>query len=442
MRIAWFSPLPPDRSEIANSTERLRDVLQKRFEMRFLAENGGGFFEPATQTLYHGGLGPCPHDLLVSLNAGDVPVYNLGNNPMFFAQTWFLSQFKPGIVILHDLKLHHFFEGIYRERLADEPRYLNVLQQEHGYRGREAGQAFARGRLSITYMAEFFPMTAWAVRNALGIVVHTPHAYEEVRKITSTPVWMLPLPYEPQVSRPFATDPSADTNERAAYSAENRVKIALFGYLNVNRRIVEFLHALATMEECDLFEVHIVGTMLHAEEVNAAVGILELRSQVTCHGYVSDEQLETLLGEADLAVNLRYPTMGEASASQLRIWEHALPSLVTHSDGYAYLPPESVFFVRPHCERLDIQQHLRGFLRRPHLAREKGRWARLWLLDHHKPGRYADGIATICEALGGLRSRHNRLGLAERVGRAISPWAATSGPPQEQHYATHVAGIV
>ena len=31
----------------------------------------------------------------------------------------------------------------------------------------------------------------------------------------------------------------------------------------------------------------------------------------------------------ELLINLRYPTMGEASLSQLRIWRHALPSMVT-----------------------------------------------------------------------------------------------------------------
>ena len=54
---------------------------------------------------------------------------------------------------------------------------------------------------------------------------------------------------------------------------------------------------------------------------------------VKIHGYVRD--LDERLAEADLAVNLRYPSMGEASAAQLRIWDHALPSLVTERGGIA-----------------------------------------------------------------------------------------------------------
>ena len=116
-----------------------------------------------------------------------MPIYNLGNNPVFFAQTWFLNQFKPGIVILHDTKLHHFFEGVYREQLRDEKRYLDLMQEYYGALGRGRAFAYCRSTVSIDFMAEHFPMTAWAIRNALGVVVHTPYAYETVRRVTSTP---------------------------------------------------------------------------------------------------------------------------------------------------------------------------------------------------------------------------------------------------------------
>ena len=83
MKLAWFSPLPPAHSDIVNFTERLRGDLQRLDDVRFLTEKPGGFLEPATGTFYHAGLGPRPYDLLVSLNACDVPIYNLGNTRPF-----------------------------------------------------------------------------------------------------------------------------------------------------------------------------------------------------------------------------------------------------------------------------------------------------------------------------------------------------------------------
>ena len=442
MKLAWFSPLMPAQSEIANVTERLRGPLEERFATRFLTENGDGFFEPATGAVYSSGLGLCPYDLLVSLNAGNIPVYNLGNNPTFFAHTWFLSQFKPGIVILHDVKLHHFFEGIYRAQLCDDQRYVDLLARHYGARGREAGAAYCQSKLSINFMAEHFPMTTWAVENALAVVVHTDYAYQQVRKATTTPVWVTPLPHDAPVSRLPVTSAKQRRNERVDFSPQRPAKLVIFGYLNVNRRIIEFLHALATMPERECFEVHILGTVFHRVAVEAAVNLLDFADRVTLHGYVPDARLEEVLDDADLAINLRYPTMGEASGSQLRIWDHALPSLVTFTEGYKSLPPQCVSFVRPEHERTDIQQHLRLFLRHPRRYQEKGQHARRWLLEHHQPVTYVDAIKAICENAGALRSRQTRLRLAERVGKAMTPWAP-SGTSGERvgFYAARIAEI-
>ncbi len=431
MKLAWFSPLPPAHSDIANFTGRLREDLRRAFDVRFLTEKPGGFLEPSNGAFYHAGLGPCPYDLLVSLNTADLPVYNLGNNPTFFSQTWFLNQFKPGIVILHDVKLHHFFEGIYREQLGDEKRYLDLMEKFYGGIGREAGAAFCRSLVSINDMAEHFPMTAWAVQNALAVVVHTAYAQETVRRATDVPVFTVPLPYRPQA------DPAEGKSIR--FSRERRARLVIFGYLNTNRRVIEFLHALATMPERDGFEVRVVGTVFHEREVRAAVELLGLRERVIFCGYVTDETLEGTLAAADMAVNLRYPTMGEASGSQLRIWDHALPSLVSASDGYAHLPPDTVCFVRPEHERADIQRHLRRFLRHPGYFREKGRRGRAWLTAHHLPGMYIDALRPVCEEAGALRSRHNRLWAAQRVGQLTAPWIdAAPAHARERHYAARI----
>ncbi len=431
MKLAWFSPLPPEHSDIANFTERLREDLQRSYDVRFFTEKPGGFLEPATGTFYHAGLGPRPYDLLVSLNACDLPIYNLGNNPTFFSQTWFLNRFKPGIVVLHDVKMHHFFEGIFREKLRDEKGYLNLMDKYYGEVGREAGEAFSRSLVSIGDMAEHFPMTAWAVQNALAVVVHTDYARKTVCRATDTPVFTIPLPY-----RPLA-DPKR--RQVVRFSSGRRAKLVIFGYLNTNRRIIEFLHALATMPERDCFDVQLIGTILHEREVRLAVEFLGLRGHVTFHGYVSDETLEDALAAADLAINLRYPTMGEASGSQLRIWDHALPSLVSASDSYAQLPADTVCFVRPEHERADIQRHLRRFLRRPGYFQAKGRRGREWLLAHHRPDQYVDALRPVCEAAGAFRSRHNRQWMAQRLGRAVAPWTdAAPSHERERYYAARI----
>ncbi len=435
-KIAWFSPRVPEHSEIAKNTERLEGELGRRFDARFLAERPAGFHEPAADRFYPGPLGHIPSELLVALNGVDVPIYNLGNHPDFFANTWFLCQHKPGIVILHDLKLHHFFEGIYRERLHDQKQYLAYMEEYYGAPGVEAGKLYWQQRLSIDFMAEQFPMTAWGVRNALAVVVHTQPTLDAIERETGLPAVLNALPYDAHPSSSQRTTPEE------APSPSRPVRVAIFGYLNVNRRVVEFFHALAAMEERERFEVHLFGTLLqrYEDDVKRDVAALGLREQVIFHGYVAEEALDAGLAGCDLAVNLRYPTMGEASASQLRIWNHALPSLVTQIDGYASLPEDAVCFVRPGHEREDIQSHLRGFLARPDSYRDKGRRGREILLEQHRPATYVERLAELCEHLRDLRSRSNRMRVADRVAQGICAWSGTIPiSAAEQHYGNVIA---
>lgn len=419
MKIAWFSPRVPEHSEIAKNTERLEGELRRHFDVRFFSEHPAGFREAGTGRNFHATVGHIPTELILALNEVDLPIYNLGNNPAFFAKTWFLSQRKPGIVILHDLKLHHFFEGIYRERLGDERQYLAFMDEYYGAPGVEAGRLYWQQQIFIDFMAENFPMTAWGVRNALAVVAHTRPTVDAVAHATGLPTLLNDLPYIAQPI-PAPADPPA-----AGFTPERPVRVAIFGYLNVNRRVLEFFHALAGMEERACFEVHLYGTLLqrYEDDVKRDVAALGLHEQVRFHGYVTEPSLDAGLAGCDLAVNLRYPTMGEASASQLRIWNHALPSLVTRIDGYAAMPNEAVGFVRPEHERADIQEHLRGFLVRPDEYRRAGARGRQILLARHRPDTYVERLATLCEHLAVLRSRHVRLEAAERLGRGIAPWS-------------------
>ena len=441
MKIAWFSPRVPEHSEIAKNTERLEGELKRCFDARFFTERPDGFYEPAADKLYPATLGHLPSELLITLNEIDVPIYNLGNHPEYFAKTWVLSQHKPGIVILHDLKLHHFFEGIYRERLHDETQYLAFMEEYYGNSGVEAGKLYWNQQIFIDFMSENFPMTAWGVRNALAVVVHTQPTLDAIERETGLPALLNALPYHASLPVGIGEQPESQRLLPGDSSPDGPVRVAIFGYLNVNRRVIEFFHALATMEERERFEVHLFGTLLqrYEDDVKRDVAALGLGNQVTFHGYVTEERLDAGLAECDLAVNLRYPTMGEASASQLRIWSHALPSLVTQIDGYASMPADAVNFVRPEHEREDIQGHLRGFLADPETQRRKGERGREILLERHRPSTYVERLSQLCEHLPTLRSRSNRLRVADRVAQGICAWSSLlPQPTAEQSYALKI----
>ena len=95
-------------------------------------------------------------------------------------------------------------------------------------------------------------------------------------------------------------------------------------------RVIEDLDAIANLKDRNRIRLAICGTVLDLRETSVLIDSLKLGEIVSLRGFLSDEDLDQMLACSDMALNLRYPSMGEASLSQLRIREHALPAI-----GYA-----------------------------------------------------------------------------------------------------------
>jgi glycosyltransferase involved in cell wall biosynthesis len=172
------------------------------------------------------------------------------------------------------------------------------------------------------------------------------------------------------------------------------------------------------------FRVDIYGTLENENSIRQMIQDFELTDLVTIHGFVPATELTTALSRSDLAVNLRDPTMGEASASQLRIWQHGLPSLVTDIGWYATLPNDIIARVRRDAELEDIQTHFANFLRAPESYRQLGRNGRNYVKEHHTVDGYVRALLDLVEVT--LRSQPRQAvdWMSGRAGRAIRAWFA------------------
>ena len=203
-------------------------------------------------------------------------------------------------------------------------------------------------------------------------------------------------------------------------------RIAMFGFLGPNRKLPLLLRALATFPERNRFRLDIFGTMDGEEKMNQLVCRLGLSETVTLHGFASAAELDVVLRETDLVVNLRDPSMGEASGSQLHLWQYALPSLVTCRAWYATLPENTVAFVRPEHEVEDIQRHLWEFLANPDAYRELGRNGRQHVVEHHSIENYANALLLVAARAPEFEAKWIARDLARRTATAMSSWADAS----------------
>ena len=416
MTINWFSPVPPTPSSIALDTAAVLPALARKAKIVVWSHEltwSTALEEHAEVRHYHPAAMPWEE-----VNAADISIYHLGNQAAYHGPIWQVSRQHPGIVVLHDLNLQHFFAGL-ATVTADISRseYLQMMEFHHPAIGRELGEGFLSGALSVDEVCEECPLTGAAIENALGVAVHTKGACAQIGNPSNLPVAYVPLFASP------TTPSTAKKRERGeAKSSASPFRVIIFGFLGLNRRLDSILKALHQFPQRHRFHLDIYGTIANEQAILELIGDLGLTGLATLHGFVSDAELEEALERSDLAINLRDPTMGEASASQLRIWKHGLPSLVTDTGWYATLPKNTVALVRRDAELDDIQAHLQGFLLGPERYWELGRNGRLYVEEHHTVEAYVNGLMQLIDATVAYRSRQAVAWMAGRVGCIMRPW--------------------
>lgn len=413
-RINWFSPLPPTRSEIARQTLTLLPELSQRAAVTVWCNDTT--VDPRAHEHVAIKRYDVAHPPWREINAADVTFYQMGNDPRYHEDIWRISRAHPGVVILHDLKLQHLFAGLLIEKKTMMRReYLDLVERHHSAAGRVLAESFLNGVASLEELAEECPLTGAAIERALAVLVHSETAHVALAKTHGAPV-----AYQPLYA---ATEPPADDHFLGERQGNGEpFHIILFGYLGPNRRLPAILKALANFPQRRRFRLDVYGTIEGAEKIAQLACRLGLDDLITFRGFASEEELTRALRRSHLAMNLRYPSMGEASASQLQLWQYAIPSLVSRTAWYASLPDDTVGFVRPEHEVEDIQAHLAAFLDDPERYRAQGQRGREYVEKYCTAAAYADGVMEMTKRAPEFQAIWIARDLAERTGQTMRSW--------------------
>lgn len=307
MKIAMLTPLPPTRSGIAHYSSLLLPALRERVDVQaFDAANG---YEP---------------------EAFDLHVYQLGNNPH---HEWMYAEAmrRPGVVVIHDLVLHHLIVEMTLAR-GDVDGYVRALEASHG----AAGAAWARGRAAGLHseMGNFLlPASVDVAQRSRAVIVHNAYARQRLESFgVTTPIHVVP--------HPWIAEPHADGTElrRELGIPPDHTVIGFFGFLTSAKRgeIVLEAFRIARQQQPKL-TLLIVGE----PAPNIDPGVLRGDGIITT-GYVSDEDFPRYYAVADRLVNLRYPTAGETSGTLVRAFDAGKPVAVSDYAQFAEFPDDCV----------------------------------------------------------------------------------------------------
>ena len=412
MKWNWFAPLPPAKSGIADFTVNLLPTLAAHVELTLWTD----------QTEW---------DLAIEkyaevrqfkelpsreLNRVELNIYHLGNDATFHSSIWEVASRHSGLVVLHDICLQHFFAGLAREGPQNQEAYLESMLRLHGEEGLAAALDYVKNGVFDFAFSERFPLTSRPLENALGVLVHTSAAFDSISQEARLPVIYSPLPYTPQI-RSVKND-SADLTPQVSPV----LRLIMCGFIGLNRRLQSILRAIGSFPERSRLHLDVYGTIAELKSVEKDINLLGITDLVTLHGYCSESVLDKAFSEADLALNLRFPTMGECSLSQLRFWEHALPTLVTPVGWYASLPRDTVAYVHQENEESDLHHHFTEYLTTPEIYRRMGQNGRSYLLENHSAEKYVKGISDFASDSKHHHMRRMSSYLAARVGEVYGQW--------------------
>jgi glycosyltransferase involved in cell wall biosynthesis len=385
VKVAYYSPLPPSRSGIADYSALLLPGLSERIEVVVARP---GRFRKAP--------------------AADVALYHVGNDPDEHAWIVAALRRRPGVVVLHDFVLHHLVSGMTLAR-GDVRGYLDALEREHGLPGRLLGYAVVDNRIPPLWETrpEAFPLTGEVLRLAGGLIVHSRYVEEHARSAGfEGPIWRIPHPAWP-------------VPEVEPASVEGALLFGCFGHVNEAKRIPQLLAAFARLHE-DRSDAR----LLLVGRASRRLEGLELPTGVLREGYVDEERLWALMATCDVCVNLRAPTMGETSGSVIRALSLGKPLVVSDVGWFAELPAEVALRVAPDEHEVDALHAALELLARDANARAAmGGAARSLAGSEHRLDRVAELYAAALEEAAGGEAV--RTAVLEEVAEAAADVGAT-----------------
>jgi glycosyltransferase involved in cell wall biosynthesis/SAM-dependent methyltransferase len=409
MRLAYFTPLPPSKSGIADYNSELLPYLAKGAEISVFVEEADELRENRDRADFsiHDSN---DFDEIHARRPFDLCVYHLGNNP-YHEYVYDRAIETPGLLVLHEHCLHHLIAWKTLGR-QDKDAYWDEMFYAYGRRGARVAEMRADG-VSSEYQQFLMPLNRRVARGGLGVIVHNAYAASNLEGLDgNVPVEVIPHHLSP---RAYEIDGMDKVECRRGLGIpEDAWVVASFGFVTQSKRIPVVLAAFKRL----LGQIPNAMFLVVGEDhlkcgVAPLIEELELRERARLTGYVSERDFFRYLKAVDVAVNLRYPTAGETSGTLIRALGSGLPVVVTDFGQFAELPDDLCLKVpATENEERELYLRLRALALRPtlreRLSRRSAEWIQAECEISRSAARYLDFIERVIKKTGEGRAQSAR----------------------------------
>lgn len=381
-KLAYVSPLPPERSGIADYSAELLPELSRHYEVDVIVDQdkiGDSWVSnncPARSISW----------FIDHSNDYDRVLYHFGNSA-FHQHMFELLREVPGVVVLHDF----FLSGIvaHMDFHSNSPNlWAQELYESHGYK------AFY-DRFHCIDSAEViwqYPCSLSVIQNSLGMIVHSVNSLRLANK------WFGRESNDWSVI-PLLRDSRIQNDRAQARTAlgfdDNDFLVCTFGMLaptKCNKSLLEawISSPLGEDQSCHLIFVgeNHGGDYGHALLTTIRKAKGKRRIHIT--GWTEVGLYQKYLAAADVGVQLRSQSRGETSAAVLDCMNYGLPTIVNANGSMADLDSEAVWKLPDEFSREQLIDALETLRHDKTLRQRMGDSARRVILQWHDPQRCAE----------------------------------------------------
>jgi glycosyltransferase involved in cell wall biosynthesis len=355
MTIASFAPAPRSASGVADYAAGLEAALRPYEDVR-------------------------PND-----RDADVALYHIGNNRLH-EEIYRRALSDPGVAVLHDAVLQHFFLGaLSREQYVEE--FVHNYGEWHRGLAEDLWNNRARSAADPRYFD--YPMLKRLACASRAIVVHNPAAARLVREHHSgADVFEIPHFFSP----PPAPGPIDTLRFRGELGLGPRtLVVGVFGHLRESKRLPAILRAMkrvwASGADAKLL---VQGSFASSDLERALAPEIDHDPRILRAGFLERVAFWKWAAAADVCVNLRFPTAAETSGIAVSMMGIGKAVVFTSGEEIARLPEDTCLRVdRGLAEEEMLSDILRWLAADREAAIEIGRRAAAYIQREHPLERVA-----------------------------------------------------
>lgn len=325
-QIAWLSPLPPQRSGIANYSYWLIQALKSRFDIDLYYDEQAPVAELTNEFQAY------PHSVFPSRYENyDEVIYHLGNHTGFHRKIYQLAWDFPGTVVLHDYNLAAFMHDAFYCR-NDERLYKEALLEGYGDEGRQELEALRAGL--IPYIARF-PMSHAVVGRSRKAVVH----HRWIKNQFAAHEHIKVIPHFARVNH-LPTPAEVAHFKKKFRLRDTHFVISCLGFVNSNK-LPELQAIVIKRLIDDGYPVQLVFAGEPAPEVKGLeteISAGRYSENIIFTGYLNEADYFSAIFASDIIINLRNPSMGEASGTLMHALAAARPTIISDTNQYREFP--------------------------------------------------------------------------------------------------------